>query len=67
MGTTIYEYITKLRMDAATRLLTSTDYKVKKIAGIVGFNSEQSFLRLFKKLYSMTPLEYKKRNVTNIQ
>ncbi len=60
-GCTIYEYITKLRMETAQHLLLKSDSKIQDIAMEVGYNSIQSFLRLFKKYYCMTPIEYRRR------
>lgn len=59
-GSTIYEYITQLRMEAATRLLSESNHRVKDIAGQIGYNNVQNFLRLFKKRYNMTPVEYRR-------
>lgn len=59
-GWSVYEYITRLRMEAAIKLLRENNQKVKEIAVRVGYNNVQCFLRLFKKYYNMTPVEYRR-------
>lgn len=62
VGCTIYEYITKLRMDYASRLIATTkEAQIKDIASEVGYNNVQSFIRFFKKYYSVTPEQYRKK------
>lgn len=48
-------------METASDLLKNSGGKIQDIAYSVGYNSMQSFLRLFKKYYNMTPNEYRKR------
>lgn len=60
-GCTIYEYITKIRMEMAADLLADHDYKIQDIASRVGYNNVQSFFRLFKKHYNLTPVEYRRK------
>jgi len=53
------EYLTKLRINEAKRLLTFSRYKVQDIALTVGFNDLAYFCRVFKRATGKTPLEYK--------
>ena len=62
-GLTIFEYITKCRMDAAKELLLNDNAKVQDIAEAVGYNNVQSFIRFFKMHYSMTPVEYRRKSL----
>lgn len=66
-GTTIYEYITRLRMETAVNLLKNSTNKIQDISRQVGYNSTQSFIRLFKKYYNMTPVEFRRRLVTELK
>jgi two-component system response regulator YesN len=59
-GSSVYEYITALRMDAAADLLKENGIKIKDIACRVGYNNVQCFQRLFKKYYNMTALEFRR-------
>ncbi len=63
-GCTIYEYVTKIRMEAAAGLLEDNGRKIQDIAAQVGYNNVQSFFRLFKKHYNMTPVEYRRKLAT---
>ena len=59
-GFSFCEYITKLRVKEANKLLTLTDKPITEIAFICGFNSSNSFCKAYKKAIGMTALEYKK-------
>lgn len=60
-GDTIYEYITKIRMQKARELLSQNqEMKIREISDMLGYNNIQSFIRYFKKYYGMTPAEYRK-------
>ena len=58
------EYITKVRMEAACKLLTDTNLTIDKIAQAVGYNSGVSFRRIFKSFTGMTPKEYKTAQIS---
>jgi len=61
-GITIYEYLTKCRMETAKDLILKHDMKVQEIAEAVGYNNTQSFLKTFKKFYRMTPMQYRRQS-----
>ncbi|RRJ63485.1 AraC family transcriptional regulator [Paenibacillus oralis] len=61
-GSTIYDYLTSLRMDKACELLQDTSLKVADIAFRVGYQNENSFIRAFRKNKSMTPGKYRETN-----
>ena len=50
----------RARMDRAAWLLRTTDYSISKICEEVGYISENSFFKAFKKLDSTTPAKYRK-------
>lgn len=58
-GLSVYQYLLRLRLDAASRLLIETDQQVKSIATQSGFGGSESFCRAFQRLKQMTPLEYR--------
>ena len=55
------EYRNSLRINHAAYLLRDTSYSIEQIAAITGFESPEYFRRTFKKCYSMTPTEYRKK------
>lgn len=58
-GITYTEYLTKLRIKHACRLLGTTDTKIGEIAEKVGFHDYFYFTRVFKKTMNMSPSEYR--------
>ncbi|WP_349947087.1 AraC family transcriptional regulator [Lacrimispora sp. BS-2] len=58
-GTTVYEYLKALRMNNALLLLRDSDFDIRTIAGMVGYSNAGHFSGLFKKLYGVSPKEYR--------
>ncbi|MRX48439.1 chromate resistance protein ChrB domain-containing protein [Pedobacter puniceum] len=54
------DYIRKLRIEKAISLIESTDYKLSEIAFLTGFSDQSHFTRIFKKIYDLSPAQYKK-------
>ncbi len=59
-GTSIFEYLTELRISEAKLLLTEGILKLTEIAEAVGFEDYNYFARTFKKNCGYTPSEYKR-------
>lgn len=49
LGTSFFDYLTRLRMRDARRLLTTTNLAVADVAAKVGYQSDLSFVKVFKK------------------
>src|SRR5690606_41452494 len=49
LGTTPNEYLAVLRINAASRLLRTTELSVKEIASACGFQSHSHFSQLFRR------------------
>lgn len=58
---TPFRYLTWIRLKKATGLLKSTQLSIAQISNQCGFESESSFIRLFKSQFSETPKHYRKR------
>ena len=58
-----HQYLLKIRLNKAKRLLKDTRYPVNEIVGMVGFENASSFIRLFKKTFTVTPQSYREKNV----
>lgn len=58
-GTSIVQYIHSLRMEKAAALISENNLMLWEIAEAVGINDQFYFNRLFKKIYGMTPSQYK--------
>ncbi|WP_371374635.1 response regulator [Sporomusa aerivorans] len=59
-GTNFIEYITRLRLREAKRLLQSTTLRISEIAERLGYSDLAYFTNIFKKLCRVTPSEYRK-------
>jgi AraC-like DNA-binding protein len=55
------QYLTRWRMQLATRLLTDTSSKVAAVALAVGYDSEAAFSRAFKKAAGASPSAFRAR------
>jgi AraC-like DNA-binding protein len=56
------QYLRSLRMGEAGRLLETTFLNVKEVMHRIGVNDESHFTRDFKKLYGMTPAQYREHH-----
>lgn len=56
------EYLTKLRMEKAKKLLQDPSLSVERISHEVGYNSRRSFSRAFSREYGMSPQEFRNKN-----
>ena len=59
---TYSEYVQKIRMEHAARMLIHTKKSVETIAEEVGYNNRGFFYRIFQEQYHMTPAKYRKEN-----
>ena len=64
MDITFKEYLTKVRLDYALRLILYTDISINDVSYFSGFNSVSYFLRIFKKKFNISPLAYRKKYKT---
>ncbi len=60
MGVNFKEYLTRIRLDMARKLLRETDMRVYEVAAISGYPDQKYFSDIFKKRTGMTPREYRK-------
>jgi len=63
-GETPTDFINRLRLRQAVRLLKQPDAKVAAVAAELGFDSLSHFHRLFKRHYGLTPAAYSRTNDT---
>ncbi|MBO5033666.1 MAG: helix-turn-helix transcriptional regulator [Lachnospiraceae bacterium] len=54
------QYLSRVRIDKAKKLLLNTDEKVVEIGQMVGFENTNHFIRLFKEKTGVTPLAYRR-------
>ena len=57
-GMSMYQYISKCRMDAAVTLLNSSNYNINEISEYVGYTNRQAFSKAFKSMYGVSPSRF---------
>lgn len=62
-GMTLIAFVTKLRIEYACNLLTSSDYSVIDVAEAASYDSLSHFNHVFKRVVGMTPSEYRKYRI----
>ncbi len=60
MGQTPQQYITRLRVEFAEKLLSSTSMRVSDVAEQAGFGSTKRFNLAFRRFMGLTPSEYRR-------
>jgi AraC-like DNA-binding protein len=53
------KYLTKLKLEAAAAMLSSTDYRIGEIADELGFENQFHFARLFARQTGLSPSKYR--------
>ena len=61
-GQTVFEYITRFRVESAANLLKNDILPMGKVGELVGFRSESLFYRKFKAIMGVSPKAYAKRH-----
>lgn len=61
-GEKFSDYLQRVRMKEAARLLEKSTLQIQEIAGRVGYTTANSFSRSFRQCYQMTPKEYRLRS-----
>ena len=60
-GSTLLEYLTKVRIEEAKYLLENTQWNTTQIAFEVGCSDQSYFCKVFKKSEAISPSDYRKR------
>lgn len=60
-GRTFLQIIRDIKLNQACRALTQTRLSIPSICELVGYETPEHFMRIFKKAYGMTPGEYRKQ------
>lgn len=59
-GESVVNYIARVRIERAQKMLKTTTYRIADIAHRVGYEDEKYFCRVFRKVVGMSPAEYRK-------
>ncbi|MCL6591493.1 MAG: PocR ligand-binding domain-containing protein [Firmicutes bacterium] len=60
LGLTFVEYLTRVRVEEAKRLLAATNLSVLGVAEKVGYEDASYFSKVFRKMTGMTPNQYRR-------
>lgn len=66
-GNSFSEYLRKIRLQTAVKLLCHTDKSIIEISGESGFEGINTMREIFKKEYGCTPGEYRKRHLDSMK
>ncbi|MEV0586173.1 helix-turn-helix domain-containing protein [Nonomuraea sp. NPDC050310] len=66
LGMPVWQYVTRLRVAHACRLLQATDWGIDRVAHASGFQTRSSFYRAFAGSLGQTPTEFRQRGVTGV-
>ncbi|WP_310259052.1 helix-turn-helix transcriptional regulator [Fictibacillus barbaricus] len=66
MNQNFLDYVISLRIKKAKELLSTTSLKVYEVAHKSGFNDVKYFSKLFKKLIGSSPIEYREKELLNV-
>jgi len=59
-GQTLIDHINQQRMKAAVQLLKNTRLQIQHVAQLCGFSDPNYFTKLFRRIYGITPLQFRK-------
>ena len=62
-GETLTDYVNRKRLEAAAFALSHTDRQIQTISEECGILDVNYFIKLFKKKYGQTPLQYRKNHI----
>ena len=61
LGTSFTDYLNKNRVEHSIELMQTTDLSLLEISGMVGFEDQSYFTKVFKRITGETPRQYKAR------
>jgi AraC family transcriptional regulator len=67
VGEGLAQYVRRIRLQRAAHLLRSNQTSVTDLAFGAGYETVESFIRAFRKLYGMTPTCYRQRMAFKVQ
>ncbi|MFE6076333.1 response regulator [Paenibacillus sp. NPDC057886] len=62
-GENVSNYISRKRLEKASRLLQDSELRVNDIAQMVGYKKNQYFIQLFKVEFGVTPYQYRRNMI----
>ncbi|MGG3470592.1 helix-turn-helix domain-containing protein [Neobacillus pocheonensis] len=66
-GSSFTDFLTRIRMKEAKRLLTETNMPIKEVSNQVGFQNANYFSRMFKEAIGTSPREFRMKKINMLQ
>ena len=67
MGTNFSAYVDVMRMEHSIHLLRETNLSITEISDRVGYNSSNSFCRAFKRIFDISPGQYRRNQARQVR
>ena len=67
LGSTPHKYLLRLRLKKARILLAGSTHPVKEVGAMCGFQSLESFYRVFRTETGLTPVQFRRRHTALLQ
>ncbi len=64
-GETVVEYRNRIRVKYSVSMLSENYMSINRIAGLLGWDNPNNYIIAFKKVYGVTPLQYKNSRLKN--
>lgn len=65
LGLNYIDYLTECRIERAKSLMCDSELSLKEITFEIGYNDPNYFSRVFRRVYGITPTEYRKMLINN--
>lgn len=56
--------VRNIKLDYACEYLKTTNLSIKSISELIGYSSQEHFIRVFKKEFKISPTQYRKNNIS---
>ena len=64
-GETFTDFVIRMKMERARELLDTTEYSVGRICDMLGYDNQSYFIKTFKSVVGVTPMEYRRIGVAS--
>lgn len=65
MAMSVMDYITEIRLQEAFQKIIHTQKNIQAISDSCGFPNHKSLIQVFKKTYGLTPVQYRKKQISH--
>jgi len=62
LGMSFSQLLQTIRLDKSCELLINSDMRITELCEQIGYDNESYYIQLFRKVYGVTPLQYRKKH-----